>query len=50
VRLASEQSIPAGRYGDPAEFGAFVAMLASPTFGYVTGRMHAVDGGMLKSY
>jgi 3-oxoacyl-[acyl-carrier protein] reductase len=50
VRLASEQSIPAGRYGDPAEFGAFVAMLASPAFGYVTGRMHAVDGGMLKSY
>jgi 3-oxoacyl-[acyl-carrier protein] reductase len=50
VRAASEQSIPAGRYGDPAEFGAFVAMLASTASGYITGRMHAVDGGMLKSY
>jgi 3-oxoacyl-[acyl-carrier protein] reductase len=50
VRAASEQSIPAGRYGDPAEFGAFVVMLASAGSGYVTGRMHAVDGGMLKSY
>ncbi|MDX6204266.1 MAG: 3-oxoacyl-[acyl-carrier protein] reductase [Frankiales bacterium] len=50
VRAASEQSIPAGRYGDPAEFGAFVAMLASTASGYITGRMHAADGGMLKSY
>lgn len=50
VRAASEQVIPARRYGDAAEFGAFMAMLASPVSSYINGRMHVVDGGMLKSY
>ena len=41
--------IPAGRYGDPAEFGAVVAFLASQPAAYVTGSMLRVDGGQTRS-
>lgn len=37
--------IPMGRMGDPAEFGAVVAFLASPAASYVTGVTIQVDGG-----
>ncbi|MET0364035.1 MAG: SDR family oxidoreductase [Sphingobium sp.] len=41
--------IPAGRYGDPAEFGAVVAFLAGRPAAYVTGSMLRVDGGLIRS-
>lgn len=47
---AYESQIPAGRYGDPAEFASAVACLCSPQAGYQTGSLTAVDGGMLRSF
>jgi len=43
------KSIPAGRLGDPAEFGAVVAFLCSQQASYVTGSTIAVDGGKRRS-
>lgn len=37
--------IPAGRIGDAADFGRFVAFLCSESAGYVTGAAIPVDGG-----
>lgn len=47
VAAAAAASIPAGRYGTPAEFGAVAAFLCSETAGYVTGSAVRCDGGML---
>ena len=41
-RLAT---IPAGRFGEPAEFGALCAYLCSRQAGYVTGQNWLIDGG-----
>ena len=41
--------IPMKRVGDPDEFGATVAFLASPLAGYITGVALAVDGGYIRS-
>lgn len=41
-------NIPLGRLGDPGEFGAMVAFLASPEASYITGGFFSVDGGRLK--
>lgn len=41
-RLAT---IPAGRIGDPAEFGAACAFLCSAQAGYITGMNFLIDGG-----
>ncbi len=49
-RAVSEATIPAGRYGDPAEFGAVVAFLASQHAAYVTGEQVRVDGGLVGAY
>jgi 3-oxoacyl-[acyl-carrier protein] reductase len=49
VRRASMAGIPAGRYGDPAEFAAVVAFLASARAAYMTGSVVRVDGGMIRS-
>lgn len=43
------KSIPAGRAGEPAEFGAVAAFLASAQAAYITGQAIACDGGFLKS-
>ncbi len=43
------QSIPVGRLGTPAEFGAVAAFLASPLAAYVTGSLIRIDGGSLRS-
>jgi 3-oxoacyl-[acyl-carrier protein] reductase len=43
-----QAQIPVGRYGNPEEFGAVAAFLASPLASYVTGAMIPVDGGLLK--
>jgi 3-oxoacyl-[acyl-carrier protein] reductase len=39
--------IPAGRIGQPGEFGAAVAFLCSPAAGYINGINLPVDGGRL---
>jgi 3-oxoacyl-[acyl-carrier protein] reductase len=46
-RMAS--SIPVGRLGTPAEFGAVAAFLASPQAAYVTGSLIRIDGGLTRS-
>ena len=38
-------TIPAGRYGTPAEFGAVVAFLCSEHAGFITGQNILIDGG-----
>jgi 3-oxoacyl-[acyl-carrier protein] reductase len=43
------KSIPAGRLGDPKEFGAVAAFLASTQASYCTGSIWRVDGGKIKS-
>jgi 3-oxoacyl-[acyl-carrier protein] reductase len=45
VAEESASSIPAGRYGDPAEYAAAVAFLASTRASYITGSVLRVDGG-----
>lgn len=47
VMKALVAEIPAGRIGDPEEFGAAVAFLASPAAGYINGINLPVDGGRL---
>lgn len=46
---AWEGQIPLGRVGDPREFGALVAFLASERASYITGTSIAVDGGAIKA-
>jgi 3-oxoacyl-[acyl-carrier protein] reductase len=50
VRAASEQSIPAGRYGEPGEFASVVAFLSSDRASYVTGEQVRCDGGLVAGY
>ena len=47
VAEKSRQSIPAGRYGEPQEYGAVAAFLASQPAGYITGAVIRVDGGLI---
>ena len=50
VQVAARRSIPAGRYGEPAEFGAAVAFLCSNQAAYITGASLPVDGGSTASH
>ena len=50
VAAASRAAIPAGRYGEPAEFAAAVRFLCSPAASYITGVQLRADGGMVGSY
>jgi 3-oxoacyl-[acyl-carrier protein] reductase len=45
VREIRRLEIPAGRFGSPAEFGAFCAFLCSAYAGYMTGQNILLDGG-----
>ncbi|HEY6862708.1 MAG TPA: SDR family oxidoreductase [Burkholderiales bacterium] len=45
MRRLKVSQIPAGRMGDPAEFGEACAYLCSAQAGYVTGQNFLVDGG-----
>lgn len=49
VQAASRAQIPAGRYGEPAEFGAAAAFLCGAPASYVTGVALRVDGGLVRS-
>jgi 3-oxoacyl-[acyl-carrier protein] reductase len=49
VARESTSSIPVGRYGDPAEYAAAVAFLASARASYITGSVLRVDGGLIAS-
>jgi 3-oxoacyl-[acyl-carrier protein] reductase len=44
-----EKEIPMGRLGEPREFAAMVAFLASERASYVTGTSIQVDGGWIRS-
>jgi 3-oxoacyl-[acyl-carrier protein] reductase len=44
-----ETTLPVGRMGTAAEFGAVAAFLASPLASYVTGSMIRIDGGLSRS-
>jgi 3-oxoacyl-[acyl-carrier protein] reductase len=46
VRHDELKLAPAGRFGDPAEFGAACAFLASAHAGYITGQNLLMDGGL----
>jgi 3-oxoacyl-[acyl-carrier protein] reductase len=45
VERESAARLPTKRYGDPKEFAAVAAFLASPRASYVTGAMIRIDGG-----
>lgn len=47
VQASSIATIPVGRYGDPREYAAAVAFLASEPAGYITGSVLRVDGGYI---
>ncbi|MCG0238356.1 MAG: SDR family oxidoreductase [Firmicutes bacterium] len=49
VRREQEARIPAGRYGDPLEFGRAAAFLCSEAAGYITGVTLQVDGGLINT-
>jgi 3-oxoacyl-[acyl-carrier protein] reductase len=44
-----EDEIPMGRLGEPREFAALAAFLASERASYITGQSIAVDGGWIRS-
>jgi 3-oxoacyl-[acyl-carrier protein] reductase len=50
VLAETARNIPAGRSGDPAEFGAVVAFLCSDQAAYVNGASIPVDGAALSSH
>lgn len=41
----ARRTIPAGRFGDPADIGHMVTFLASPAGDWITGSVFVVDGG-----
>ncbi|MDO8905183.1 SDR family oxidoreductase [Hydrogenophaga sp.] len=45
IRRAQQAQIPAGRYGNPQEFGAICAFLCSMHAAYMTGQNVLADGG-----
>lgn len=49
IQRESRKTIPARRYGDPAEFGAAAAFLCSAPASYITGVALRCDGGLIRS-
>jgi 3-oxoacyl-[acyl-carrier protein] reductase len=49
AKKKSITAIPAGRYGDPREYGKVAAFLLSDAASYMTGATVQVDGGQIKS-
>jgi len=48
-KFADEWRIPAGRFGDAADVGAFCAMLCSQYASFMTGQSIVIDGGVINS-
>ncbi len=46
---AAREQVPAGRLGQPEEYGDLVAFLCSARAAYITGTVIPIDGGMLYS-
>ena len=46
---AARQQVPAGRLGQPSEYGDLVAFLASERAAHITGTVIPIDGGLLRS-
>ncbi|MFQ5764565.1 MAG: SDR family oxidoreductase, partial [Rhodospirillales bacterium] len=44
-REKRQASIPAGRFGEPSEFGELCAYVCSAQAGYITGQNLLIDGG-----
>ncbi len=44
------EEVPVGKFGDPGDFGAVVATLASERAGFITGTAIALDGGKSRAY
>jgi 3-oxoacyl-[acyl-carrier protein] reductase len=49
ARQVAEETVPAGRLGDPAEYGDLVAFLCAQQAAYLTGTVIPLDGGMVRS-
>jgi 3-oxoacyl-[acyl-carrier protein] reductase len=48
IEKAMLADIPAGRFGDPEDFGEVLAFLCTPSAGYINGIDLPVDGGKLR--
>lgn len=48
VQADRRRAIPMGRYGEPEEYGAVAAFLASDRASYITGSIVRVDGGYIR--
>ena len=46
VRAQRKKAVPAGRFGEPAEFGQACAFLCSAGAGFMTGQNLVLDGGI----
>jgi 3-oxoacyl-[acyl-carrier protein] reductase len=49
VEEAARAEVPAGRLGQPEEYGDLVAFLCSNRAAYITGAVIPIDGGLLRS-
>jgi 3-oxoacyl-[acyl-carrier protein] reductase len=49
AEAAAQRDVPAGRLGQPEEYGDLVAFLCSERAAYITGTTIPIDGGMLHS-
>lgn len=49
AEAAAQTEVPAGRLGQPEEYGDLVAFLCSERAAYLTGTVIPLDGGMLRS-
>ena len=49
MREHAAKEVPAGRLGEPAEYGDLVAFLCSERAAYITGTSIPIDGGLLRS-
>ncbi|WP_077624734.1 SDR family oxidoreductase [Sediminibacillus massiliensis] len=49
IKSLTEQEIPAGRSGDPAEFAKTIVFFGSGANTYITGQSLVVDGGLVKA-
>jgi 3-oxoacyl-[acyl-carrier protein] reductase len=49
AEAAAREEVPAGRLGQPDEYGDLVAFLCSERAAYITGTVIPIDGGLLRS-